>query len=147
MRPDKVVLQLAAEPVTDEVLTALRRLQFSGYSLALDRLDDRLMPVCGILKLSITDRTDEELARADRGAARRKIAAARDGRRHARGGRRATELGFTAFQGDFFAKPDLTRRAASARAAIAASRPSRPSAAPDASFEDLEVAISSDVGL
>ena len=61
VRPDKVVLQLAAAPVTDEVLTALRRLQFSGYSLALDGLDDRLMPVCGILKLSIKDRTDDEL--------------------------------------------------------------------------------------
>ena len=39
VRPDRVVLQIPAEPVTDEVLTALRRLQFSGYKLALDGVE------------------------------------------------------------------------------------------------------------
>ena len=60
---------------------------------------------------------------------------------------RATALGFTAFQGDFFAKPDLTRRRRVGTGGVASLKAVAAVTAPDASFEDLEVAISSDVGL
>ena len=147
VRPDKVVLQLAAAPVTDEVLTALRRLQFSGYSLALDGLDDRLMPVCGILKLSIKDRTDDELRALIEEPLERKMQLLATDVDTPDEVARATELGFTAFQGDFFAKPDLTRRRRVGTGGVASLKAVAAVTAPDASFEDLEVAISSDVGL
>ena len=148
VRPDKVVLQLAAAPVTDEVLTALRRLQFSGYSLALDGLDDRLMPVCGILKLSINGPHRRRAARRwsrSRSSARCSCVATDVDTPDEVA--RATSLGFTAFQGDFFAKPDLTRRRRVGTGGIASLKAVAAVTAPDASFEDLEVAISSDVGL
>ncbi len=147
VRPDKVVLQLAAAPVTDEVLTALRRLQFSGYSLALDGLDERLMPVCGIVKLSIKDRTDEELAALVEEPLQRKMQMLATDVDTPDELARATGLGFTSFQGDFFAKPDLTRRRRVGTGGIASLKAVAAVTAPDASFEDLEVAISSDVGL
>jgi c-di-GMP phosphodiesterase len=60
---------------------------------------------------------------------------------------RAKTLGFTAFQGDFFAKPDLTRRRRVGTGGVTSLKAVAAVTAPDASFEDLEAAISSDVGL
>ena len=122
VRPDKVVLQLAAEPVTDEVLTALRRLQFSGYTLAPRRRRRRRCRVCGIVKLSVAGRTDDELRDAHRRAARAQAELVATDVDTPEELARAAALGFTPFQGDFFAKPDLTRRGASALAAIASLR-------------------------
>ena len=60
---------------------------------------------------------------------------------------RARALGFTLFQGDFYAKPDLTRQRRVGTGGVAALRTLAEVAAPDATFEQLEAAISSDVGL
>jgi EAL and modified HD-GYP domain-containing signal transduction protein len=143
VRPDRVVLQIPAEPVSDEVLTALRRLQFSGYVLALEGIEPRLLQVCSKVKLPLAAAGDHDLeamrARnlelvATEVATPEELATARN-------------LGFTRFQGDFFAQPDLTRRRRVGTGGLASLSALAAVMAPDASFEELESAISSDVGL
>jgi c-di-GMP phosphodiesterase len=143
VRPDRVVLQIPAQPVSDEVLTALRRLQFSGYILALEGIEPRLLQVCSIIKLPLASAGDHDLeAMRARGlelvatdvATPEELAAARD-------------LGFSRFQGDFFAQPDLMRRRRVGTGGLASLTTLAAVMAPDASFEELEAAISSDVGL
>jgi EAL and modified HD-GYP domain-containing signal transduction protein len=147
VRPDKVVLQFAAEPVSDEVLTALRRLQFSGYTLALEGFDARLLTVCGLLKVSVAGRSDEELAAliAEPLAKGVKLVATDVATREEQ--QRCQALGFTAFQGDFFAKPDLTRQRRVGTGGETSLQALAAVTAADATFEDLEAAITSDVGL
>jgi EAL and modified HD-GYP domain-containing signal transduction protein len=143
VRPDRVVLQLEAQPVSDDVLTALRRLQFSGYTLALEGVDDALLQVCAIVKLSLADASKVDLdALAGRGL--KLVATDVAGPEQLA---RARALGFTAFQGDFFAQPDLTRRRRVGTGGVASLNALAALTAPDASFEELETAISSDVGL
>ncbi|HEX5622052.1 MAG TPA: HDOD domain-containing protein [Solirubrobacteraceae bacterium] len=143
VRPDRVVLQIPAQPVTSEVLTALRRLQFSGYRLALDGIEPTLLQVCSIVKLPLSIAGDHDLAamRArDLELVATEVATPEELAR-------ARNLGFTKFQGDFFAQPDLTRRRRVGTGGIASLSALAAVMAPDASFEDLERAISSDVGL
>jgi EAL and modified HD-GYP domain-containing signal transduction protein len=143
VRPDRVVLQIPAEPVTDEVLTALRRLQFSGYKLALDGIEPALLQVCDSVKISLASAADHDLE-ALRGRGLELVAtevATPEELEQAR------ELGFTKFQGDFFAQPDLTRRRRVGTGGLASLSALAAVMAPDASFEELERAISSDVGL
>ena len=68
VRPDRVVLQIPAEPVTDEVLTALRRLQFSGYKLAIDGVEPTLLQICNAVKVPVSDRRRPRPRRAARPA-------------------------------------------------------------------------------
>jgi c-di-GMP phosphodiesterase len=143
VRPDRVVLQLAAEPVTDEVLTALRRLQFSGYTLALEGVEEGLLQVCNIVKLPLANAHDHDLA----ALTARNLTLVATGVATTEELAQAKELGFTAFEGDFFAQPDLTRRRRVGTGGISSLRALAAVTAPDASFEDLETAISSDVGL
>jgi EAL and modified HD-GYP domain-containing signal transduction protein len=147
VRPDRVVLQLEAKPVSDEVLTALRRLQFSGYTLALEGFDDALMQVCGIVKVAIAGRSDDELRALIETPLARKIELVATEVATPEELERAKNLGFNSFQGDFFAKPDLTRRRRVGTGGIASLRAVAAVVAPDASFEDLERAITDDVGL
>jgi EAL and modified HD-GYP domain-containing signal transduction protein len=147
VRPDRVVLQLAAKPVSDEVLTALRRLQFSGYTLALDGLEDTLIGLCGIVKLSIADRTHDELRALTEPLLARKLELVATDVATPEELERAKQLGFNHFQGDFFAKPDLTRRRRVGTGGIASLKAVAAVTAADASFEDLERAITDDVGL
>jgi EAL and modified HD-GYP domain-containing signal transduction protein len=147
VRPDKVVLQIVAEEVSDEVLAALRRLQFSGYALALESADERLQTVCGLLKVSVAGRSDEELTEliAEPLAAGVTLVATDVSTPEEQ--QRCRALGFTAFQGEFFAKPDLTRQRRVGTGGETSLRALAAVTAPDASFEDLEAAITSDVGL
>jgi EAL and modified HD-GYP domain-containing signal transduction protein len=143
VRPDRVVLQIPAEPVSDEMLTALRRLQFSGYKLALDGIEPALLQVCDSVRIPLATAADHDLdalrARnlelvATEVATPEELA-------------QAQALGFTKFQGDFFAQPDLTRRRRVGTGGIASLSALAAVMAPDATFEELETAISSDVGL
>jgi c-di-GMP phosphodiesterase len=147
VRPDRVVLQLEAKPVSDEVLAALRRLQFSGYTLALEGVDDKLLQVCGIVKIAIAGRTDDELRALLTTPLARNLELVATEVATPEELERAKELGFGSFQGDFFAKPDLTRRRRVGTGGIASLRAVAAVTAPDASFEDLERAITDDVGL
>jgi EAL and modified HD-GYP domain-containing signal transduction protein len=147
VRPDKVVLQLVAEPVSDEALTALRRLQFSGYALALEGIDERLLTVCGLVKLSIAGRTDEELAAIVREPLQRGVKLVATDVATPEELQRCRALGFTAFQGEFFAKPDLTRQRRVGTGGETSLKALAAVTAPEVSFEDLEAAITADVGL
>jgi c-di-GMP phosphodiesterase len=147
VRPDRVVLQLEAKPVSDDVLTALRRLQFSGYTLALEGFDEALLQVCGVVKVSIAGRTDDELRALIETPLARKLELVATDVATPDELERAKELGFTRFQGDFFAKPDLTRQRRVGTGGVASLRAVAAVTAPDASFEDLERAITDDVGL
>ena len=147
VRPDKVVLQFAAEPVSDEVLTALRRLQFSGYTLALEGVEERLLSVCGLVKLSVAGRTDEELAELIAEPLAKGVKLVATDVATPEELQRCRDLGFTSFQGDFFAKPDLTRQRRVGTGGETSLRALAAVSAPDATFEDLEAAITSDVGL
>ena len=143
VRPDRVVLVLPAHPVSDEVVTALRRLQFSGYTLALEGVEQSLLHVCGIVKLPLAQTTPERLAPLK--ARNLRLVATDVATPHDR--IRAQELGFTAFQGDFVATPDLTRQRRVGTGGLASLKALAAVTAADVSFEELEASISSDVGL
>jgi EAL and modified HD-GYP domain-containing signal transduction protein len=147
VRPDRVVLQLTAAPVTDEALAALRRLQFSGYSIALDGYDEALADVAKLVKIPVQRRSDEELRAAIEAPAARKLELVATGVATPEEVARCRELGFTLFQGDFFAKPNLTRQRRVGTGGVASLKSLAEVAKPDATFEDLEATISSDVGL
>jgi EAL and modified HD-GYP domain-containing signal transduction protein len=152
VRPDRVVLQLEAKPVSDEVVTALRRLQFSGYTIALDEYDGRddlapLMSLCSIVRIDVQQvglgnlpaaiaapRMQSALLVATNVPDHATFAACRD-------------LGFTYFQGEYFAQPRLFKRTSVATAGLGSLRRLAELTAGDVSFEDLEQIISSDVGL
>jgi EAL and modified HD-GYP domain-containing signal transduction protein len=143
VRPDRIVLQIPAEPVTDEMLTALRRLQFSGYKLALDGVEPGLLQVCDMVKLPLASAADHDLEALR--ARNLKLVATEVGTHEELA--QARELGFTKFQGDFFAQPDITKRRRVGTGGIASLSTLAAVMAPDATFEELEAAISSDVGL
>jgi len=147
VRPDRVVLQLAAAPASDEVLAALRRLQFSGYAIALDGYDETLADVAKLVKVPVAGRTDDELRAAIAAPAARGLELVATGVAGPEELARCRELGFTLFQGDFFAKPNLTRQRRVGTGGVAALEALAAVAKPDATFEDLEQAIASDVGL
>jgi EAL and modified HD-GYP domain-containing signal transduction protein len=139
VRPDRVVLQLPAAPPTDEVLAALRRLHFSGYAIAVDGYDPQLAEVARYVRLpvgsDVAAAKERGLELVATGVATHEDVA------------RARELGFTVFQGDFFARPNPLRQRRVGTGGIASLVALAEVAKPDASFEDLERAIGNDVGL
>ena len=147
VRPDRVVLQVTAGPPSAEVLAALQRLQFSGYTLVMPEFDEALAPVCSMLKVPVAGRSDEELRSAVAAPLAAGLQLVATGVANHAELVRARALGFTLFQGDFYAKPDLTRQRRVGTGGVAALRTLAEVAAPDATFEQLEAAVGSDVGL
>jgi EAL and modified HD-GYP domain-containing signal transduction protein len=147
VRPDRVVLQIASAPASAELLTALGRLKFSGYTLALDGSDEALLDVCSLVKVPVAGRTDDELRAAVAEPLRRGLGLVATGVATPEEVVRCRALGFTSFQGDFFAKPDLTRSRRVGTGGVASLRALAAVTAPDATFEDLEQAIAADIGL
>ncbi len=147
VQPDRVVLQIASAPASDELLTALTRLKWSGYTLALDGCDEALLDVCSLVKVSVAGRTDEELRVAIAEPLRRGLGLVATDVATPEEVTRCGALGFTSFQGDFFAKPDLTRSRRVATGGLASLRALATVTAPDTTFEDLEKAIAADIGL
>jgi EAL and modified HD-GYP domain-containing signal transduction protein len=152
VRPDRVVLQLAASPVPADALAALQRLRWSGYTVALSGYDGRaelgeLLEVCAIVKIGIADRSDAELRTAIAEPAKRGLQLAATRVETPEEVERCRALGFSLFQGSFFAKPNLVRQRRVGTGGAPALRTLAGVSAPEASFEDLEQAISADVGL
>jgi EAL and modified HD-GYP domain-containing signal transduction protein len=152
VRPDRVVLQLAASPVPADALAALQRLRWSGYTVALAGYDGRaelaeLLEVCALVKIGVSDRSDEELRAAIAEPLRHDLQLVATRVESAEQVERCRALGFSLFQGSFFAKPNLIRQRRVGTGGTASLRTLAGVAAPDASFEDLEKAISADVGL
>ena len=152
VRPDRAVLQIAAYEARDDLLGVLQRIGRSGYTLALDDFDGRgdiavLLELCSIVKVDVANRDDAAIA--DIIAAPKaygsllvatQVASAYDFDR-------CRALGFTYFQGDFFAKPRMVRHRGVGTGGLGAMRALGELSSADASFEDLERIISSDVGL
>ena len=131
----------------------LQQLGRSGYTIALDDYDGRpdiedLLGLCSIVKVNVAGLDDAELHEAiapPQGARRAARRHRRERRR--REFERCRALGFSYFQGEFFAKPRVIRHRASAPAASPRCGRWASCAPPDAGFDDLERIISSDVGL
>ena len=152
VRPDRAVLQIDAYPAQDDLLSLLQQLSRSGYTLALGNYDGRndieeLMSLCSIVKVEVTDRDDEELARVlEAPRTQGALLVATDVEDHGCF-QRVQGFGFTYFEGDYFAKPRLFRHRGVATAGLGSLRRLGELTSGDVSFEDLERIIASDVGL
>jgi EAL and modified HD-GYP domain-containing signal transduction protein len=151
LRPDRVVLQLAAEPVAEDVLAALGRLRWSGYELALTGYDGAadaatLLEHCTFATVAVSGRDDDELRALIAEPVQLGVRLVATGVATAAELERCRGLGFALFQGEFFAKPGLERRRRVGTAGGSLQTLAEVTA-PDASFEDLERTISADVGL
>jgi c-di-GMP phosphodiesterase len=152
VRPDRAVLQIAAYAAREDMLAVLQQLGRSGYTLALHDYDGRddvepLLGLCSIVKVAVGQRDDATLASI---IAQPKLHGAllvATDVETTEVFERCRALGFTYFQGDFFAKPRLVRHRGVGTGGISSLRALGELSAADASFDDLERIISSDVGL
>jgi EAL and modified HD-GYP domain-containing signal transduction protein len=152
VRPDRAVLQIAAYPARDDLLSLLQQLSRSGYTLALADYDGRydvqeLMSLCSIVKVDVTGRSDDELAatlEAPRVQGALLVATGVADQACFQG---LQGKGFTYYQGQYFAQPRLFRHRGVATSGLGSLRRLGELTAGDVSFEDLERIIGSDVGL
>jgi hypothetical protein len=82
-------------------------LQLSGYTIVLDGYDETLASVARLVRIPVAGRSDEELQAAiaaPKASALELVATPEELARCCR------DLGFTIFQGEFFGRPDPTRR-------------------------------------
>jgi c-di-GMP phosphodiesterase len=152
VRPDRAVLQIAAYAARDDMLAVLQQLGRSGYTLALDDYDGRddvdpLLGLCSIVKVGIGERDDATLAAIVTQPKLHGALLVATQVNSVEDFDRCRALGFTYFQGDFFAKPRLIRHRGVGTGGISSLRALGELSAADASFDDLERIISSDVGL
>jgi len=152
LRPDRAVLQIASNPARDDLLGVLQTLGRSGYTIALDDYDGRadvepLLGLCSIVKVDVAGRGDAELAGMLAGPRVHGALLVATGVEAPADFERCRGLGFSYFQGDFFAKPRLVRHRGVGTGGSSSLRALGELSAADASFEDLERIISSDVGL
>src|SRR4051794_34716408 len=152
VRPDRAVLQIAAYPAQDDLLAVLQQLGRSGYTLALDAYTGRqdieqLMSLCPLVRVPVAQLADAQLGQAlELPRLQGSLLVATGVTDHA-AFERCEALGFTYFQGDWFAKPRMFRRRGVATAGLGSLRALSELTSGDVSFEDLERIIGSDVGL
>ncbi|RKQ91245.1 diguanylate phosphodiesterase [Solirubrobacter pauli] len=154
VRPDRAVLQIKAYHAREDLLQILQRLSRSGYTIALDEWEgdlganvEELMSLCSIVRVDVSRIPAAELPRVLRvpkmqGA----LLVATEVGDHA-AFLRCQELGFTYFQGEYFAQPRTFKHRGVATAGLGSLRRLNKLTSGDISFEDLERIISSDVGL
>jgi EAL and modified HD-GYP domain-containing signal transduction protein len=152
LRPDRAVLQIAAYPCRDDLLSALQRLSRTGYSIALEGYDGRydlgdLLAICSTVKVDVAGHDDAALKAiialpAQHGARliATNVVTNEDFER-------CRTLGFTGFQGEFFARPRLVRGRGVATSGIGALRTLGELSGGELSFEELDRIIAADVGL
>jgi EAL and modified HD-GYP domain-containing signal transduction protein len=154
VRPDRAVLQIKAYQAQDDLLVILQQLARSGYTIALDEYSgqtggsvEELMSLCSIVKIDISSIDAADLPAVLRAPKMQgALLVATDVGDHA-AFERCRELGFTYFQGDYFAQPRLFKARGVATAGLGTLRRLSELTAGDVSFEDLERIIASDVGL
>jgi c-di-GMP phosphodiesterase len=154
VRPDRAVLQIKAYHARDDLLKILQKLARSGYTIALDEYDgslidnvEDLMSLCSIVRVDVSKVPAEDLARVlsvpkMQGA----LLVATDVGDHA-AFERCKELGFTYFQGEYFAQPRTFKHRGVATSGLGSLRRLSELTVGDISFEDLERIIGSDIGL
>jgi c-di-GMP phosphodiesterase len=154
VRPDRAVLQIKAYQAQDDLLVILQQLARSGYTIALDEYSgqtggsvDELMSLCSIVKIDIASIDAADLPNVLRAPKMQgALLVATEVGDHAAFDR-CRELGFTYFQGEYFAQPRLFKARGVATAGLGTLRRLSELTAGDLSFEDLERIIASDVGL
>src|SRR3954447_14496120 len=154
VRPDRAVLQIKAYSAREDLLQILQKLARSGYTIALDEYDgalidnvEELMGLCSIVRVDVSAVSAEDLPRVLRvpkmqGA----MLVATEVGDHA-AFERCKALGFTYFQGEYFAQPRIFRHRGVATSGLGSLRRLSELTSGDISFEDLERIISSDIGL
>jgi EAL and modified HD-GYP domain-containing signal transduction protein len=152
VRPDRAVLQIAAYPAQDDLLTVLQSLGRSGYTLALDDYTGRrdigsLMSLCSIVRIPVDQLDETQLEAALEVPRLQNALLVATGVGNHEVFERCRALGFTYFQGDWFAKPRLFKRRGVATAGMGSLRHLSELTGGEVSFEDLERIIGSDVGL
>jgi EAL and modified HD-GYP domain-containing signal transduction protein len=154
VRPDRAVLQIKAYQARDDLLTILQQLARSGYTIALDEYTgqtgsgvEELMTLCSIVKVDVSAIDPAELPSVLRSPKLQgALLVATEVGDHA-AFERCRELGFTYFQGDYFAQPRLFRARGVATAGLGSLRRLGELTSGEVTFEDLERIIASDVGL
>jgi EAL and modified HD-GYP domain-containing signal transduction protein len=154
VRPDRAVLQIKAYQARDDLLVILQQLTRSGYTIALDEYEgqtgsgvEELMTLCSIVKIDISQIDAEDLPGVLRAPKMQgALLVATEVGDHA-AFERCRELGFTYFQGEYFAQPRLFKARGVATSGLGSLRRVSELTAGDVSFEDLERIIASDVGL
>jgi EAL and modified HD-GYP domain-containing signal transduction protein len=141
---DKVVLQLPR----DAPAARAEALAGAGFALAVDDYEGgaTLLEQCGIVKVRTPGRDDDELRALIAEPAERGLVLVATGVATHDEFTRCLVLGFSHFQGDFFARPAGERDGAG-HAGVASLQALAELTASEASFEDLERIIGADVGL
>src|SRR3954467_9430173 len=154
VRPDRAVLQIKAYNAREDLLQILQKLARSGYTIALDEYEgqlidnvEELMGLCSIVRVDVSKISADDLPRVLRvpkmqGAT---LVATEVGDHAAF--ERCKALGFTYFQGEYFAQPRTFKHKGVATSGLGALRRLAELTAGDISFEDLERIIASDIGL
>src|SRR3954469_12939906 len=121
VRPDRAVIQIAAYPAKDDLLTVLQQLGRSGYTIALDQYDGRddlgtLMALCSIVRVDVAELGLDALPAAlEIPKLQNALLVAVNVPDHATFGA-CRDLGFTYFEGEYFAQPRLLKRQSAATA-------------------------------
>jgi EAL and modified HD-GYP domain-containing signal transduction protein len=152
VRPDRAVLQIAAYPAADDLLTVLQQLGRTGYTVALDGYEGGdglvdLMSLCSIVRIPVDRVPPEALERVLEPPRLQRAVLVATGVTDHETFDRCKTLGFTYFQGDWFAKPRTFRHRGVGTAGLGSLRRLSELTVGDVSFEDLERIIGADVGL
>jgi c-di-GMP phosphodiesterase len=154
VRPDRAVLQIKAYHARDDLLAILQKLARSGYTIALDEYDgslidnvEDLMALCSIVRVDVSKIAPDDLPRVLSVPKRQgAMLVATEVGDHA-AYERCKELGFTYFQGEYFAQPRTFKHRGVATSGLGSLRRLAELTVGDISFEDLERIIASDIGL
>ena len=152
VRPDRAVLQIAAYPARDDLLTLLQTLSRGGYSLALTDFEGDLdlgvlLDICSIVKVNVEGKSDEALAQATAAPRAAGALLVAKGVSTPEEFERCREFGFAYFQGDFFCKPREMRYRGVSAGSVGSLQTLAGLSGADVGFEELEQIITSDVGL
>jgi EAL and modified HD-GYP domain-containing signal transduction protein len=141
--PGRTVLQIPPDTPLDRV----RALRAAGFGLALDGYagDDALLEHCGIVKVHAAGREDEDLRGLLAAPAQRGLVLVATGVASTEEFTRCRVLGFSHFQGEFFARP--RGEGGEPTGALASLQTLAELTAEESSFEELERTIGADVGL
>jgi c-di-GMP phosphodiesterase len=141
--PGRTVLQIAPETPVDRA----RQLRAAGFGLALDGYagDDALLEHCGIVKVHASEREDDDLRALLAAPAERGLVLVATGVASTDEFTRCRVLGFSHFQGEFFARP--RGESGEPTGALASLQTLAELTGEEASFEELERTIGADVGL
>src|SRR3954469_8463776 len=141
--PGRTVLQIRPETPIDRA----QQLRQAGFGLALDGYagDEALLEHCGIVKLNARGREDDELRVLLAAPAERGLVLVATGVASTEEFTRCRVLGFSHFQGEFFARP--RGDGGEATGALSSLQTLSELTGDEPSFEELERTIGADVGL